>query len=181
MPAAEALRRLGLEPLVLEAKEGLCLVNGTPCVTGLAALVLHRSSRTHELDRCHCGDVLRDPALPAACHRSFRDGAARVARIAGGRRQVEQLLSGSDILANAHGRKTQDALSLRAIPQVHGAVRDVWAGAVIAVDRELASCTDNPIVSGSPTRRKSSRRRILSVQPLASRWIISRPPWRNWA
>ena len=41
----DALQMLGLEPLVLEAKEGLSLVNGTPCVTGLAALALARAER----------------------------------------------------------------------------------------------------------------------------------------
>jgi histidine ammonia-lyase len=150
LPAAEALRRLGLEPLVLEAKEGLCLVNGTPCVTGLAALVLHRSSElmnwtdavaamSFETQRCQLRAI--DPSVMAL-------------RVSPGLQEVtaklNELLAGSNILANAHGRKTQDALSLRAIPQVHGAVRDAWSGATIAVDRELASCTDNPIVGGSP-------------------------------
>ena len=150
LPASEALRRLGLEPLVLEAKEGLCLVNGTPCVTGLAAVALHRSVKlmnwadavaamSFETQRCQLRAV--DPSVMAL-------------RVSPGLQEVtgklNGLLAGSNILAHAQGRKTQDALSLRAIPQVHGAVKDVWTGATIAVDRELASCTDNPIVAGSP-------------------------------
>jgi histidine ammonia-lyase len=58
-------------------------------------------------------------------------------------------LAGSGILAAARGRRTQDALSLRAIPQVHGAVRDAWHAVVNVVDDELASVTDNPIVTGT--------------------------------
>jgi histidine ammonia-lyase len=64
--------------------------------------------------------------------------------------KLNSLLSGSEMLAAAIGRRTQDALSLRGIPQVHGAVRDAWADAVTVVNRELASATDNPTVSGSP-------------------------------
>jgi histidine ammonia-lyase len=63
---------------------------------------------------------------------------------------LNRILSGSEILAAAAGRRTQDALSLRAIPQVHGAVRDVWSAVAQTVDQELRSVTDNPIVGGSP-------------------------------
>ncbi len=65
-------------------------------------------------------------------------------------RRLRALLEGSAILAAAVGRQTQDPLSLRAVPHVHGAVRDALAGIDAAVDRELASVTDNPAVMGSP-------------------------------
>ncbi len=45
MSGAEAMQSIGFAPLVLEAKEGLSLVNGTPCATGLAAIALDRTSR----------------------------------------------------------------------------------------------------------------------------------------
>jgi histidine ammonia-lyase len=150
LPAAEALARLGLEPLVLEAKEGLCLVNGTPCAAGLACLVVERARRlmhwadaiaamTFETQRCQIGAI--DPEAMAL------RASAGLLEVAS---KLNELLSGSGILAAALGRKTQDALSLRGIPQVHGAVRDVWVDVVTAVERELASFTDNPTVSGSP-------------------------------
>jgi histidine ammonia-lyase len=63
---------------------------------------------------------------------------------------LNALLSGSGILAAAAGRRTQDALSLRGIPQVHGAARDVWTDVAAVADRELASSTDNPAILGSP-------------------------------
>jgi histidine ammonia-lyase len=65
----------------------------------------------------------------------------------GGR--LRELLGGSAILRESAGRRTQDALSLRAIPQVHGAARDVFAHAARVVDEELASVSDNPVVLGT--------------------------------
>jgi histidine ammonia-lyase len=63
--------------------------------------------------------------------------------------RLRALLEGSAILAANAGRRTQDPLSLRAIPHVHGAVRDLFAGAARAVDGELAAATDNPVVVGT--------------------------------
>jgi histidine ammonia-lyase len=63
---------------------------------------------------------------------------------------LRRLLGGSRLLAEAAGKRTQDPLSLRAVPHVHGAVRDALIQARAVVDRELASVTDNPAVSGSP-------------------------------
>ncbi len=54
------------------------------------------------------------------------------------------------MLAAAAGRRTQDPLSLRAIPHVHGAVRDVFEQTARVVDAELAAATDNPVVVGTP-------------------------------
>jgi histidine ammonia-lyase len=74
-------------------------------------------------------------------------------RASAGVRQVgERLrtaLQGSAILRQSAGRRTQDPLSLRAVPQVHGAARDLFAQAVRVVDDELASVTDNPVVVGT--------------------------------
>ena len=150
LPAAEALARVGLKPLVLEAKEGLCLVNGTPCVTGLASVVLDRVRRLTDW-----ADAVAAMSFETQrCQLSAIHPAAMALRVSPGLREVAArlnlLLSDSEILARATGRKTQDALSLRAIPQVHGAVRDVWSDVAGVVDRELASVTDNPIVSGVP-------------------------------
>jgi histidine ammonia-lyase len=59
-------------------------------------------------------------------------------------------LAGSGLIAAAAGARTQDALSLRAIPHAHGAARDVFDRVAQVVDQELASVTDNPAVSGTP-------------------------------
>ena len=149
LPAARALEQLGLEPLELEAKEGLCLVNGTPCVTGLACLALdeaHRlmdwadavSAMTFEIQHCQLDAI--DAAVVALRPSPGLNMVAATLR---------NLLADSNILAKAVGRRTQDALSLRAIPHIHGAARDSLAAVADVVSLELASVTDNPAVSGS--------------------------------
>jgi len=150
LTGAEALARLKLSPLVLEAKEGLSLVNGSPCATGLAGLALARArnlldwadtiaAMSFETQRCQLSAI-----APAAM--AFRAAPGLLA-VTG---TLNRLLEGSAILAEAAGRKTQDALSLRGIPQVHGAVRDAWDDAETVVARELTNVTDNPIVAGTP-------------------------------
>ncbi len=150
LAGAAALARLGLAPLVLAAKEGLSLVNGSPCATGLACLALARArnlldwadavaAMSFETQRCQLSAI-----APAAM--AFRAAPGLLA-VTG---TLNRLLDGSAILAGAAGRKTQDALSLRGIAQVHGAVRDAWADAEAVVNRELGNVTDNPIVAGTP-------------------------------
>jgi histidine ammonia-lyase len=62
---------------------------------------------------------------------------------------MREALNGSAILRQSAGRRTQDPLSLRAVPQVHGAARDLFAQVARVVDDELASVTDNPVVVGT--------------------------------
>ncbi len=147
--SAEALQSLNMAPLVLEAKEGLSLVNGSPCVTGLTALALLRAERllnwadvisAMTFENLHGQLTAFQPeALELRASSALSEVGAR----------LRSILEGSAILAASAGRRTQDALSLRAIPHVHGAARDVFAHAARAVDTELAAATDNPVVSGT--------------------------------
>jgi len=150
LTGAQALARVGLEPFTLEAKEGLSLVNGTVCATGLACMALAKAKRLlgwadavaamgFELQRCQIS-ALAPAAMALRGSPGLLDVAAR----------LNDYLEGSTLLAGAAGARTQDALSLRAVPQAHGAVRDVFANVAELVDRELRSVTDNPIVTGTP-------------------------------
>jgi len=145
---ASALNRLGVAPLVLEAKEGLSLVNGTPCATGLACVALARIQSLLDwadvIAAMTFENIGTQPGAFAPSVLRFRVSEDVVATGA----RLTQLLQGSEILAAARTH-TQDALSLRAIPQVHGAVRESVQGASAVVNRELASITDNPIVTGT--------------------------------
>ena len=146
---AEALGRIGRVPIVPEAKEGLSLINGTPCVTGLAAIAMAKAETllawadvaaalTFESLN---GQITAFDARSLALHAS--PGLAQTGR------RLRDLLAGSQILEHGLGMRTQDALSLRALPQVHGGARDMLAYIAGVVDNELASVTDNPLVRGT--------------------------------
>jgi histidine ammonia-lyase len=149
LPGIEALQAIGAAPLVLEAKEGLSLINGTPCATGLSALGLDRAERL--LQWADAIGAMTFENLRGQMEAFSAQALAR--RVSPGLATVGErlrvLLSGSAIVQAAAGRRTQDPLSLRAIPHVHGAARDVFAFATQVVNRELASVTDNPIVTGT--------------------------------
>jgi histidine ammonia-lyase len=149
MGGGEALAAIGRQPLVLQAKEGLCLVNGTGCATGLACVALGRAEQLLDW-----ADAIAALTLEATgCQMpAFAPQVLELRRSEGIQAVGHSLrawLAGSGLIAAAKGRRTQDALSLRAIPHAHGAARDVFAFATGVVDRELASVTDNPAVAGT--------------------------------
>jgi histidine ammonia-lyase len=149
MSGAEALQSADVEPVVLSAKEGLSLVNGTPCAAGLSALALGRAARL--LDWADAVAAMSFENLHGQL--AAFDAAGLELRVSAGVARVgerlREMLEGSAILAASAGLRTQDPLSLRAIPQVHGAVRDVFAQVARVVDAELASVTDNPVMLGT--------------------------------
>ncbi|MDK4712363.1 histidine ammonia-lyase [Rhizobium sp. CNPSo 4039] len=150
MSGAEALAAIGLPPLVLGAKEGLSLVNGTACATGLSALAVSRAERLLDW-----ADAIAALTLEAVgCQMGAFDEKVLALRPSAGiakvGRRLRSRLNGSGLVAAALGRRTQDALSLRSVPHAHGAAWDVFEQTARIVDQELASVTDNPAVSGTP-------------------------------
>ena len=147
LPAADALRRAGIEPLVLEAKEGLTLLNGTQHMTAVGGLAVLDAEVT-----CRVADIAGALSLEAlkGTVRAF-DERVIAARPHPGQQAVatllRELLAGSAI-AESHKDcgKVQDPYSLRCMPQVHGATRDVLAFAREVLEREAESSTDNPLV-----------------------------------
>jgi len=146
--AAEALGGLGLEPLALEAKEGLALINGTQAMTSLLALAcldLGRLVRLADLVGALSTDALRgtDTAFDPRLH-AVRPHPGQVASAA----NLRGLMRGSAIReSHRHGDvRIQDPYSIRCMPQVHGAVRDALTDAVRRVEIEMNAVTDNPLV-----------------------------------
>ncbi len=147
LAGAEALARAGLEPIVLAAKEGLALINGTQFMAAIGALVLARARRLVKLADVAAAQTLealrasRTPFAPEL--QALRPHPGQVASAA----NLYRLLDDSEIVASHRwcGR-VQDAYSLRCAPQVHGAVRDAVAYAEGVVAIELNAATDNPIV-----------------------------------
>jgi histidine ammonia-lyase len=148
IPASEALAAAGLEPLVLEAKEGLALLNGTQMMSALGALLLadaDRLVRTASVAAAISVEALlgTDVAF-AAPYQLARPHPGQVAVAA----ELRHLLrdSGLQTAHHASAHKVQDPYSLRCVPQVHGAVRDVLDHLRRVLDIELNSATDNPLV-----------------------------------
>lgn len=148
-PSADLLAEHGLEPLQLEAKEGLSLLNGTEGMLSMGVLGLHRARRLATAADAACA-LSVEALLGSTRPFDFRihalrphPGQAESARI------VAELMVGSEI-ASSHSddfdHAVQDAYSLRCAPQVHGAARDVMAFAGQVFDRELGAVVDNPIV-----------------------------------
>jgi histidine ammonia-lyase len=149
LSGAEALQSLLLPPLVLGAKEGLSLVNGTPCATGLMAVALTRTQRLLDWADFVAAMTFENLHGQAAVFDADALGLRVSPGVALVGERLRAALRGSDILRQSAGRRTQDPLSLRAVPQVHGAARDLFARVAQAVDDELASVTDNPVVVGT--------------------------------
>jgi histidine ammonia-lyase len=147
-PAADALRTAGLAPLVLEAKEGLALVNGTDGMLGmlvLAALDAGALLRTADVAAALSIEALlgtdavfREELQRLRPHPGQQASAANLVR----------LLADSAIVASHRvgDLRVQDAYSLRCVPQVHGAGRDTLAFVEAIAARELESVVDNPVV-----------------------------------
>jgi histidine ammonia-lyase len=148
VPAAVALRSAGLEPLRLEAKEGLALLNGTQMMSAIGALLLadaDRLVRTATVAAAMSVEALlgTDVAF-AAAYQLARPHPGQVAVAA----ELRHLLrdSGLQRAHHASSHKVQDPYSLRCVPQVHGAVRDALDHLRRVLDIELNSATDNPLV-----------------------------------
>ncbi|MEO8703065.1 MAG: histidine ammonia-lyase [Kofleriaceae bacterium] len=148
LPAAEALAAAGIAPLVLEAKEGLTLLNGTQHMTAVGGLAGLDAEAT-----CLVADIAGALSLEAlkGTVRAF-DARVVAARPHPGQIAVAELLrrllGPSSELAESHADcgKVQDPYSLRCMPQVHGASRDMLGFARTVLEREAASSTDNPLV-----------------------------------
>jgi histidine ammonia-lyase len=147
LSGADALARVGLEPVRLRAKEGLSLVNGTQFMAAVGSLVLVRAGRVAKTADIAC--ALSVEALQAS-RVSFMPEIHALRPLPGqvdSAANVLRLLEGSAINeAHRWCHKVQDAYSLRCAPQVHGASRDLLAYAERTVGLELNAATDNPLV-----------------------------------
>lgn len=145
--ASEALTRIGVEPVVFEAKEGLAMINGTQAICAAGGLAVARAKRllaTADAAAAMSLDSLKgtDAAFDERIHQA-RPHPGQLAVAANMRR----LLRGSSIRESHRDcGKVQDAYSLRCIPQVHGAVRDAIGFVAERFAIEINSATDNPLI-----------------------------------
>lgn len=157
MSAADALKAKKLSPIVLEAKEGLALINGTHLMCAIGTLALHDiellqsaalKAGAMAIDACRATDSFLDARLHEARN---QNGQQKVAA------ELRELLSGSKIVTShlENDPRVQDPYSLRAMPQVLGAVWDAIEYARGVFERELAGVTDNPLVFADNSKQFS--------------------------
>jgi histidine ammonia-lyase len=143
-----ALASAGLEPIVLEAKEGLALINGTQGMTAIGSLAASRArvlaksadiAAAMTVEAINGTDQAYDPRVVGLRPHPGQQASGR---------NLRRLLAGSEIVASHRhsDHLVQDAYSLRCAPQVHGAFRDVLTRTVEVLEIEIASVSDNPIV-----------------------------------
>ncbi|MEP7036058.1 MAG: aromatic amino acid ammonia-lyase [Actinomycetota bacterium] len=146
LPGAEALRRAGITPLQLEGKDGLALISSNGVSIGYGALVLSRAAHTADAaDKAATLSFEATSANPSVCSPAAAWAKPYPGQVAAAAHMME-LLAGSRLLDAGAPRSVQDALSFRVVPQVHGALRELMANASHALDVELNSCSDNPLV-----------------------------------
>jgi histidine ammonia-lyase len=150
LPGGEAMKRAGIMPVALEAKEGLSLLNGTQGMLALLSLALREADNlvdTADVAASLSLDALR--GSPGAFDARIMQARA-YAGAATTARNLARLNEGSQIRESHRSAekdmRVQDAYSLRCTPQVHGAVRDSLAQAREMAAVELNSATDNPLV-----------------------------------
>lgn len=145
--ASDALRRLKIEPVVFEAKEGLAMVNGTQAITAVGGLAIERAlmlAMVADVVAALTLDTLlgTDEAYDDRIHRTRPHAGQLVVA-----ERMRALLRGSGLReSHRECEKVQDAYSLRCVPQVHGAVRDALGFAAEKFSIEMNAATDNPLV-----------------------------------
>ncbi len=147
IPAADAMRRAQIKPLVLEAKEAVSLINGTQAMLGVGILALLAAeilADTADVIGALSLDALRgtDVAFDERIHQARpHPGQLRTAA------NLRKMLEGSRLReSHLDCDRVQDAYSLRCMPQVHGAVRDTLVHCREVMEIEVNSAVDNPLV-----------------------------------
>jgi histidine ammonia-lyase len=147
-PAAVALQEAALEPLQLEPKEGLALINGTDGMLGMLLLACEDFGLL-----CRSADVAAAISVEAllGTDAAFADDVQQLRPHRGqlaSAANLRRLMADSEIVAShrENDDRVQDAYSMRCAPQVNGAARDVLTQAIRVADVELGSAVDNPSV-----------------------------------
>jgi histidine ammonia-lyase len=147
-PADAMLRRAGLAPVTLAAKEGLSLINGTQAHTAVAALAIVDAHGVWHA--AHVAGAMSLEALlgtPVAFDERIQNARGQLGQAASAALLRELLIDSEIRESHRYGDpRVQDAYSLRCMPQVHGPVLDAMDFAAGLVGRELNAATDNPLV-----------------------------------
>ncbi len=144
LPGAEALKRAGITPIVLHARDGLAMINGSNVIAGMSALTVYDVHRWLKMSEIAAAMTLE------ALNANMKAYDERLQKTRGypgaleSAANVRQITEGSELLTRP-GKKVQDAYSLRSTPQVVGAGRDALKWARYMIEIELNGAADNPV------------------------------------
>jgi histidine ammonia-lyase len=149
--AEKALKKAGIEKIVLKPKEGLALINGTPIMTAIAALCIYEAKILFE-------NAIKASALSLEALRGtdraflkeIHEVRPQRGQIIVARKMMELLKGSENILSHRHCEKVQDAYTLRCIPQVLGPSLETIEYVEKIVSIELNAATDNPLIFDVP-------------------------------
>lgn len=150
LKGGDALSEGGIEPIELSSKEGLALISGTTSSTAFAALAL--------FDMLVCAksaDIIAAMSLEAS-RGIIKAFDQRVMQVRPHPQQgetaenVRRILADSKVIQKCQSKRVQDALSLRCVPQLHGAAKKTLLDARKTIEIEINSCCDNPIIWPGP-------------------------------
>ncbi|MDB5231086.1 MAG: histidine ammonia-lyase [Chitinophagaceae bacterium] len=145
MPSSAALKKLGWEPIHLQSKEGLALINGTQFMSAYGLFCLKKAGHLMDMANLIAAmsydafDCISDSLHPAVHAIRPHKGQVSVAE------SLREHLNGSELLVKKK-KQVQDPYSFRCIPQVHGATKDVYDQVMNVFLTEINSVTDNPNV-----------------------------------
>lgn len=161
-PTGEILRELGRAPLQLQLRDGLGMLNGTACMTGIGIINLHRAQLL--VDRAiSMGALLNEIVGPfedhlsaslngAKRHLGQNEVAARMRQALVGssqtRSQHERFITGAG-QGDVYNERIQENYSIRCIPQVLGPILDTLTHCALVLENELGSVDDNPVIDMS--------------------------------
>ncbi|MDR3254653.1 MAG: aromatic amino acid ammonia-lyase [Synergistaceae bacterium] len=146
LDGAAALRRAGIQPVVLEAKEGLSLVSGTTSTTALASLAVYDAvslAKTADVSGSMSLEVLKGTVK--AMDKRLMDVRPHPNQGATAA-NIRNILRDSEIQKKYDDHRVQDALSLRCMPQLHGAAKKLIRDSLETIETELNSSVDNPLL-----------------------------------
>lgn len=147
MSGADALEKAGLKPVILMAKEGLALINGTQMISAVGCLMVHKARKLVKM-----ADLIGASTLEAlkGTFQAFDPRVSELRSHSGQIKSSARLLKFGENSEIRESHKTctkvQDAYTLRCMPQVHGAVEDVVEFFASTLEIEINSVTDNPLI-----------------------------------
>ena len=146
LSSKEAFKKLNLKPIVLSSKEGLTIVSGTTSVTALTSLAVYDAvtiAKTSDISGSLTLEVLKgtlmamdDRLMQVRPHEDQKYTASN----------IRNILANSEIVEKYKGSRVQDALSIRCMPQLHGAAKKLIKDSLKTVEIELNSSVDNPLI-----------------------------------